>query len=97
MKEPTENPHVPAWEKLHEVAIALLALTEHHRKDRLRVSPEIPFLDTFEEEGWGVDSNTSVGWVELTEAGQARAREMLRKHFAIFIPEPAAGAEPPRS
>jgi hypothetical protein len=96
MSEAAVNPQVPDWEKLHEVAIALLGLTEHHCKDRLRVRPEIPFLDAFEQEGWIEDSNTSLGWVELTEAGQARAREMLRKHFGIVVPEPESRVEPPR-
>ncbi len=81
---------------MHEVAIALLGLTEHHRKDRLRVRPEIPFLDSFEQKGWIDDSNTCLGWVWLTEAGQARAREMLRKHLGIVVPGPEAGGEPPR-
>lgn len=44
--------------KVHEVAIALIGLTEHHRKDRLRVRPEIPLLNTFEEEGWVEDSRS---------------------------------------
>lgn len=96
MSEAATNPQVPDWEKVHEVAIALLGLTEHHRKDRLRVRPEIPFLDTFGQEGWIEDSNTCLGWVELTEAGQARAREMLGKHFGIVVPGPATGTEAPQ-
>jgi hypothetical protein len=96
MDEAAEKRQAEDWEEVHEVAIALLGLTEHHRKDRLRVRPEIPFLDTFEQEGWIEDSNTCLGWVELTEAGQARAREMLRKHFGIVLPGPGARVEPPR-
>jgi len=95
MSEAATNPQLPDWEKVQEVAIALLGLTERHRKDRLRVRPEIPCLDDFEQEGWIEDSNTSLGWIWLTETGQTRAREMLRKHFGIEVPEPAARVEPP--
>jgi hypothetical protein len=75
----------PDWEKAHEVAMALLLLCERHRRDRLRVRPWIPFLESFEREGWIEDSNVALGWVELTDAGQAHAREMLAKHFGIVL------------
>jgi hypothetical protein len=96
MNEVDTGAQVPDWEKVQEVAIALLGLTEHQRKERLRVRPEIPFLDTFEDEGWIEDSNTSLGWVWLTEAGQARAREMLRKHFGIVVGEPSVSEQRPQ-
>jgi len=51
MNEATTNAQLPDLEKVHKVAIALLGPTELHRQDRLRVRPEIPFLDTFEQEG----------------------------------------------
>jgi len=94
MNDGTTGEQVPDWEKVQEVAIALLGLTERHRKDRLRVHPEIPCLDDFEQEGWIEDSNTSLGWVWLTEAGQARSREMLRKHFGIVVSAPSAPSGP---
>lgn len=94
MHDDTTREQVPDWEKVHEVAIALLGLAERHRKDRLRVRPEVPFLDTFEQEGWIEDSNTCLGWVWLTESGQARAREMLRKHFGIVVSAPSAPRGP---
>ena len=75
----------PDWDKAHEVAMALLGLCERHRRDRLRVRPWIPFLESFEHEGWIEDSNTALGWVELTEEGHARAREMLENHFGIVL------------
>lgn len=97
MNEAAREPQVADWEKVHEVAIALLGLAESHRKDRMRVRPEIPFLDTFEQEGWIVDSNTGAGWIEWTAAGEARAREMLRKHFGIVLPGAAADIEAARN
>jgi hypothetical protein len=51
-------------------------------------------LDDFEQEGWIEDSNTCLGWVWLTEAGQARSREMLRKHFGIVVSAPSAPSGP---
>jgi len=95
MSEAAMNPQVADWEKVQEVAIALLWLTERHRKDRLRVRPEIPCLDDFEQEGWIEDSITSLGWVRLTEAGQARACAMLRKHFGIVVAEPDVRTDAP--
>lgn len=94
MNEDAAGEQVQDWEKVHEVGIALLGLSERHRKDRLRVRPEIPCLDDFEQEGWIEDSNTCLGWVWLTEAGQARAREMLRKHFGIVVDGPLERSEP---
>ena len=78
----------PDWEKAHEVALALLFLCPGHGGDRLRRRPQLPFLDTFEEEGWIDDANTSLGWIELTEAGSTRARALLEKHFGITVPDP---------
>jgi len=65
--------------------MALLGLCEQHRRDRLRVRPWIPFLETFEQEGWIENSNTALGRIELTESGHARAREMLEKYFGIVL------------
>jgi hypothetical protein len=79
---------------VQEVAIALLGLTERLRKDRLRVLPEIQCLDDFEQEGGIEVSNTSLDWVGLTEAGQARSCEILRKHFGIVVSAPSAPSGP---
>jgi len=85
----------PDWPKVQEVALALLCLGEHHRRDRLRVRPQIPFLEEFESEGWIEDSSTALGWIEITPAGQARAHEMLEKHFGIVIGgDPSNGDQP---
>lgn len=88
----------PDWEKVHEVAIALLGLCESHRRRQNERKPQIPsfLLEAFEEAGWIDDARAVLGWVELSEAGQARSREMLEKHFGIVVgKEPQDDADQP--
>lgn len=73
MSEAARNSQVPAWKRVHEVEIALLGLTEHYRTERLRVRPEIPFLASFEQEGWVEDSSTCLGWGRV-DRGRPGAR-----------------------
>lgn len=52
-------------------------------------------MEEFESEGWIEDSNTALGWVERTLAGQARAHEALEKHFGIVIGGDPSDGDPP--
>ncbi len=68
------------WEKVEEVALALLSLTLH---DHCRVWKGLDWdlMDHLHKRGWILDPKGKAKSVVITEEGRALAQTFFEKHF----------------
>ncbi|NOZ84907.1 MAG: hypothetical protein GXP49_01325 [Deltaproteobacteria bacterium] len=67
------------WEKVDEVALALLSLTLI--EDRVWKGLDWDIMDRLHEKGWISNPRSKAKSVAVTQEGQERAREFFKKHF----------------
>ncbi len=70
------------WEKVDEVALALLSLTLH---DDCRVWKGLDWdvMNNLHQKKWILDPVDKAKSVVLTREGKEKAKEFFQKHFAI--------------
>jgi hypothetical protein len=74
----------PDWvdtDRLAEAALAILSLTLHD-DGRVWKGLDWDLMDLLHEKGWMVDPRSKAKSVALTEDGERRAAEFLRKYFS---------------
>jgi len=82
-KKTTENPQSAIdWEKVDEVALALICLTLSS-EGRAWKGLDWNLMDRLYEKGWIFDPKNKAKSVVVTEEGEKKAEEFFKKYFAI--------------
>jgi hypothetical protein len=71
------------WNKVEEVALALLCLNLHD--GRVWKGLDWDLMNRLHERGWILDPKSKAKSIMVTEEGEDKATEFFRKHFAKDI------------